>query len=233
MMIRNAETTNVLMVFPRFNPNSFWSLAPVCEIWGARCPAPPLGLITLAAMLPQGWNIRLINRNSEELAVADLDWADLVMTGGMLPQQDDTLVLIDLVHARGKPVVVGGPDATSSPDVYRGADFLVLGEAEAVIEDFIKAWSAGVERGGVRGAEVYGRRHHNADPAFRSPQIRALSVRRRAVLARLPVQLRVLRHHRALWPRSARQDQRSRCWPSSTRFTPPAIAAMSTSSTTT
>ena len=48
---------------------------------------------------------------------------------------------------RGKPVVVGGPDATSSPDVYRGADFLVLGEAEAVIEDFIKAWSAGAERG--------------------------------------------------------------------------------------
>src|SRR5262245_36135274 len=112
-MIRNARAPNVLMVFPRFNPNSFWSLAPVCEIWGARCPAPPLGLITLAAMLPADWNIRLINRNAEELSTADLDWADMVMTGGMLPQQDDARALIELAHSAGKPIVVGGPDATS------------------------------------------------------------------------------------------------------------------------
>jgi radical SAM superfamily enzyme YgiQ (UPF0313 family) len=146
-MPKNLLTPNVLMVFPRFNPNSFWSLAPVCEVWGARCPAPPLGLITLAAMLPPGWNVRLINRNSEELTPADLDWADLVMTGGMLPQQDDTLALIELAHAHAKPIVVGGPDATSSPDAYRTADFLVLGEAEGVIQDFIKAWSTGADHG--------------------------------------------------------------------------------------
>jgi radical SAM superfamily enzyme YgiQ (UPF0313 family) len=146
-MSRNARAPNVLMVFPRFNPNSFWSLAPVCEVWGARCPAPPLGLITLAAMLPPTWNVRLVNRNAEELTASDLDWADLVMTGGMLPQQDDTLALIALARSLAKPVAVGGPDATSSPDVYRGADFLVLGEAEAVIADFINAWSAGVRRG--------------------------------------------------------------------------------------
>lgn len=145
--MRNALAPNVLMVFPRFNPNSFWSLAPVCDIWGARCPAPPLGLITLAAMLPRDWKVRLVNRNAEELTAADLDWADLLMTGGMLPQQDDALELIELARARGLPVAVGGPDATSSPDVYRGADFLVLGEAEAVIEDFAKAWSAGVPSG--------------------------------------------------------------------------------------
>jgi radical SAM superfamily enzyme YgiQ (UPF0313 family) len=147
-MMGNAPSPNVLMVFPRFNPNSFWSLAPVCEVWGARYPAPPLGLITLAAMLPADWNVRLVNRNTEELTAADLDWADLVMTGGMLPQQDDTLVLIDLVHSLGKPVVVGGPDPTSSPEAYRGAEFLVLGEAEGVIADFINAWSAGA-KGGV------------------------------------------------------------------------------------
>ena len=146
-MPKNLLAPNVLMVFPRFNPNSFWSLAPVCEAWGARCPAPPLGLITLAAMLPPGWNMRLINCNSEELTPAELGWADLVMTGGMLPQQDDTLALIELAHAHAKPVVVGGPDATSSPDAYRTADFLVLGEAEVVIQDFIKAWSSGVDRG--------------------------------------------------------------------------------------
>ena len=117
-MPKNLLTPNVLLVFPRFNLTSFWSLAPVCEAWGARCPAPPLGLITLAAMLPSGWNVRLINRNSEELTPADLGWADLVMTGGMLPQQDDTLALIELAHAQAKPVVVGGPAATSSPEVY-------------------------------------------------------------------------------------------------------------------
>jgi radical SAM superfamily enzyme YgiQ (UPF0313 family) len=146
-MPKNLRAPNVLMVFPRFNPNSFWSLAPACEVWGARCPAPPLGLITLAAMLPPAWNVRLINRNAEELTAPDLDWADLVMTGGMLPQQPDTLALIELAHAHSKPVVVGGPDATSSPEAYHAADFLVLGEAEAVIADFTAAWSTGVERG--------------------------------------------------------------------------------------
>ena len=99
-MPKNLLAPNVLMVFPRFNPNSFWSLATVCETWGARCPAPPLGLITLAALLPSGWNVRLINRNSEELTPEELGWADLVMTGGMLPQQDDTLALIELAHAQ-------------------------------------------------------------------------------------------------------------------------------------
>jgi radical SAM superfamily enzyme YgiQ (UPF0313 family) len=141
------KTPNVLMVFPRFNPNSFWNLQAVCDIWGARCPAPPLGLITVAALLPQHWNIRLINRNSQELTDRDLDWADLVMTGGMLPQQDDALWLIDHCRARGTPVVVGGPDAMSSPDIYRQADFLVLGEAEGLIEQFIEAWSEGAKSG--------------------------------------------------------------------------------------
>ena len=60
-------TPNVLLIFPRFNPNSFWSLQAACDIYGARCPAPPLGLITLAALLPHDWNIRLVNRNAEAL----------------------------------------------------------------------------------------------------------------------------------------------------------------------
>jgi radical SAM superfamily enzyme YgiQ (UPF0313 family) len=140
-------TPNVLMVFPKFNPNSFWNLQELCDIRGARCPAPPLGLITVAALLPKTWNIRLINRNAEELTERDLAWADMVMTGGMLPQQADTLALISLCHAHGKPVVVGGPDATSSPELYSTADFRVLGEAEGVIEQFIAAWNDGDEGG--------------------------------------------------------------------------------------
>jgi radical SAM superfamily enzyme YgiQ (UPF0313 family) len=135
------------MVFPKFNPNSFWNLQIVCDMSGARCPAPPLGLITVAALLPSQWNVHLVNRNAEPLTERDLAWADMVMTGGMIPQQDDTLELIDLCHAHGKPVVVGGPDATSSPELYQSADFLVLGEAEGVIGEFIAAWTNGARNG--------------------------------------------------------------------------------------
>lgn len=138
---------NVLMVFPLFNQNSFWSLQKVCDLYGARCPAPPLGLITLAALLPPDWNIKLVNRNAETLMAADIEWADLVMTGGMLPQREDTQVVIGLCRAQAKPVAVGGPDPTSSPEAYAKADFRILGEAEGVIHEFINAWSAGARSG--------------------------------------------------------------------------------------
>jgi radical SAM superfamily enzyme YgiQ (UPF0313 family) len=118
--------TKILLVFPLFNPNSFWSFGAACEAAGARCPAPPLGLITLAALLPQTWEFRLINRNAEPLDDADILWADLVMTGGMLPQQVDTLAIVRRCKDLGKPVCVGGPDPTSSPHLYDAADFLVL-----------------------------------------------------------------------------------------------------------
>src|SRR3954469_1109131 len=137
----------VLLIAPSFSGHSFWNFRAACEIYGARFPAPPLGLITVAALLPQYWQCRLVNRNTEELREADLDWADLVMTGGMLPQQPDTLRVIEIAHARGKPVVVGGPDATSSPECYEAADFRVLGEAEGIIDAFITAWEAGVRQG--------------------------------------------------------------------------------------
>src|SRR5476649_2293653 len=96
------RTQNALLVYPRFATDSFWNFAETCKLFGARCPAPPLGLITMAALLPSSWDVRLIDRNAEELTDADLDWADIVMTGGMLPQQRDTLMVIDLAHARGK-----------------------------------------------------------------------------------------------------------------------------------
>src|SRR3954451_23775210 len=87
---------NVLLVAPRFSGQSFWNFTAACELYGARFPAPPLGLVTVAALLPASWECRLVNRNTEELHDADLDWADLVMTGGMLPQQPDTLHVIAL-----------------------------------------------------------------------------------------------------------------------------------------
>jgi hypothetical protein len=137
---------NVLMVYPRFNPHSFWSHEPLCDLLGARCTEPPLGLLTVAALLPPAWNVRLVNRNAEDLTDADLAWADMVMTGGMLFQQNDSLAIIERAHAHGKPVVIGGPDVSSSPESYSSADFLVKGEAEGVIDQFVAAWSAGTEQ---------------------------------------------------------------------------------------
>lgn len=148
------DTVNVLLVCPRFHGQSFWDLSAPCEVHGAGISAPPLGLITVAAMLPRSWECRLVNRSTEELTDADFDWADMVMTGGMIPQRPDTQTVIELAQARGKPVVVGGPDATSSPEAYAEADFRVLGEAEGIIDDFIAAWNNG-ERTGVFTAEKF------------------------------------------------------------------------------
>ena len=139
--------TNVLMLYPRFVADTFWSFAESCKLMGARRPTAPLGLITVAAMLPTSWKVRLIDCNTEVVDEADIAWADLIFTGGMLPQQADTLRLIELCRERGKPVAVGGPDATSSPHIYAAADFRVLGEAEGVIDDFIAAWEAGARSG--------------------------------------------------------------------------------------
>ena len=152
--VRTAGPCRVLLIYPQFVSDSFWNYADACKLVGANYPAAPLGLITVAALLPQHWECRLVNRNTEELDKVDLDWADLVMTGGMLNQQPDCLRLIDLCHSNHKPVVVGGPDVTSSPHVYKSADFQVLGEAEDIINDFVAAWERG-ERSGVFTAEKF------------------------------------------------------------------------------
>lgn len=142
-----ARACNVLLIYPRFASDTFWNYAATCELFGARYPAAPLGLITVAALLPSTWSARLVDRNTEDLSDDDLDWADLVMTGGMLPQHSDLIEIIELCNARGKPVAIGGPAVTSSPHLYRKANFRVLGEAEGIIDKFLEAWEAGAREG--------------------------------------------------------------------------------------
>jgi radical SAM superfamily enzyme YgiQ (UPF0313 family) len=154
MQNAHVSSFNILLIYPRFIDKSFWNYKATCEAVGARYPAAPLGLITLAAMLPTDWNLRLVNRNTEDLTDADIAWADIIMTGGMLMQQIDTLELIDLIQAHGKPVAVGGPDISSSPHVYAQADFKVIGEAEDIIKDVIAAIQRG-ERSGTFEAEKF------------------------------------------------------------------------------
>ncbi|WP_185368894.1 B12-binding domain-containing radical SAM protein [Acetobacter pasteurianus] len=142
-----TDSCKVLMIFPLFNASSFWNYKEACDLAGARYPAAPLGLITVAALLPKNWEVKLVNRNTELLTDDDFAWADMVMTGGMLPQRNDALRIIEMCRANNKPVVVGGPDVTSSPDLYSAANFQVLGEAEEIMIDFITAWRRGDTHG--------------------------------------------------------------------------------------
>ena len=93
------KACNALLIYPRFDADTFCNFKRTAEVFGAKYPASPLGLITLAALLPHSWSLRLVNRNTEDLSDDDLEWADLVLTGGMLPQQSDTLDIIDLCRA--------------------------------------------------------------------------------------------------------------------------------------
>jgi radical SAM superfamily enzyme YgiQ (UPF0313 family) len=132
-----------LLLYPEFSDLGFWNYKSVCQLMGARYPASPLGLITMAALLPAEWEVRLLDLNTGPLNDADIDWADLVFIGGMLPQQPRFLRLIERVHSRGKKVVAGGPDPTSQPEVYRSADHLVLGEAESTLPLFLADFARG------------------------------------------------------------------------------------------
>ena len=126
-----------LLIHPEFRSASFWNYRETCGLLDARYPAAPLGLCTVAALLPREWELRLVDRNVEPLQDAMLAWADIVLIGAMLPQQRDCLDLIRRARALGKPVVVGGPDPTSSPHVYREASHLVLGEGEVTVPQFL------------------------------------------------------------------------------------------------
>lgn len=139
--------TRCLLVQPGHSSNGFFNYASVARFVGARYSASPLGLLTVAALFPQHWEFRLVDENVRSLRDADLEWADVVLTGGMLPQQNGILALVDRAHAMGKPVVVGGADPTSQPHLYESADFLVLGEGEVTIPPFLDDVGKGVTSG--------------------------------------------------------------------------------------
>jgi hypothetical protein len=132
-----------LLINPEFRATTFWSYGVACELAGAKTPGAPTGLLTVATMLPRNWECRLVDRNAEPLEDAVLDWADVVMLGGMISQQQDHLALIERAKARGKVVISGGPDATCSPQIYDAADHLVLGEAEVTLPRFLADWDRG------------------------------------------------------------------------------------------
>jgi radical SAM superfamily enzyme YgiQ (UPF0313 family) len=141
-----GAVTCALLVYPQFRSASFWNYTEPCKLLDARYPAAPLGLCTVAAMLPADWELRLVDRNVDAWDDSLLDWADVVLTGGMMPQQRDCLELIHAAREKGKRVVVGGPDATSSPHLYHEASHLVLGEGEVTLPVFLEDLRRGTAR---------------------------------------------------------------------------------------
>ena len=139
--------THCLIVQSEFSEFSFWNYVDVCKLLGAKYPAAPLGLMTAAALLPQQWEFKLVDANVQPLLNEHFEWADIVCTGGMLPQQQSILSIIDRAHQYNCPVVVGGPDPSSQPNLYQSADYRVLGEGEVTIPMFIHDLEKGIQSG--------------------------------------------------------------------------------------
>lgn len=130
----------VLLVYPRF-PKTFWSYEAILAMVNRKVLLPPLGLVTVAALLPQEWEFKLVDRNIRPVTEDEWAWADLVMFSAMIVQQEDFLGQIREAKRREKRVVVGGPYPTSipAPAEAAGADYLVLDEGETTIPLFIDA----------------------------------------------------------------------------------------------
>jgi len=135
----------VLMVYPEF-PDTFWSFKHALKFIRKRAALPPLGLLTVAAMLPPEWEKRLIDLNVASLHDADLKWADLVMVSGMIAQRDSARALIARCKAAGKTVVAGGPLFTNEHAEFTDVDHFVLNEAEVTLPEFLSDLAAGQAR---------------------------------------------------------------------------------------
>jgi radical SAM superfamily enzyme YgiQ (UPF0313 family) len=140
--------TRALLIYPQF-PKSFWSFEKALELVDRKALLPPLGLITVAAILPQEWEFRLVDRNVCSVSEADWDWADLVIISAMIVQKADFLAQIQAAKQHGKPVAVGGPYATALPQesTAAGADYLILDEGEITLPLFLAAWQRGETSG--------------------------------------------------------------------------------------
>ena len=126
----------VLLIYPAF-PDTFWSFSHAIKFIRKKAAYPPLGLLTVAAMLPKDWSKRLVDVNVETLTDDDLDWADLVFVGGMTIQQISASKIITRCKAAGLPIVGGGPLFSVETDLCDEVDYLVLDEAELTLPPFL------------------------------------------------------------------------------------------------
>ena len=143
-----------LLIYPVF-PQTFWSYDKILELVDRKVLLPPLGMLTVAAILPQEWEFKLVDRNIREVTEAEWEWAELVIFSAMIVQKQDLLEQIQEAKKRDKLVAVGGPYSTSLPDEPKaaGADFLVLDEGEITLPMFVEAIENGETSGVFRATE--------------------------------------------------------------------------------
>jgi radical SAM superfamily enzyme YgiQ (UPF0313 family) len=126
----------VLLVYPKY-PDTFWSFKHALKFVSKKASFPPLGLLTVASMLPESWDKKLIDMNAEELKDEDILWADYVFISSMSVQYESTNKVIQRCKALSRKTVGGGPLFTSNFEPVESVDYLVLNEAEITLPEFL------------------------------------------------------------------------------------------------
>jgi radical SAM superfamily enzyme YgiQ (UPF0313 family) len=135
----------ILLVYPRY-PDTFWSFRHALKIISKKANFPPLGLLTVAAMLPAEWEKRLVDLNVNTLGDGDITWADFVFISAMVVQQDSAKEVIARCNNLDTRVVAGGPLFTTGYDRFEGVDHFVLGEGEITLPQFLADLAQGCPR---------------------------------------------------------------------------------------
>jgi radical SAM superfamily enzyme YgiQ (UPF0313 family) len=134
----------ILLIYPEY-PDTFWSFRHALKIVNKKASFPPLGLATIAAMLPKEWEQKLVDMSVQPLTDKDIRWADYVFISAMVIQRESVNSIIPRIHRLGKKVVAGGPLFSMGYETY-GVDHLVLGEGEITLPLFLKDLAAGNPR---------------------------------------------------------------------------------------
>ncbi len=143
---------NILMVYPE-SPLTYWSFKYSLKFINKKAPMPPLGLLTVAALLPQEYNIRLVDMNVEPLLDKDIEWADIVFISAMIVQKKSFAEIVQRCNNAAVPVAAGGPYPSSSHASIHGVDYFILDEGEVTVPQFIRDYEAGTP-GHIYRAEV-------------------------------------------------------------------------------
>ena len=133
----------ILLVYPLF-PDTYWSFKHALAFEGKRAAFPPLGLLTVSAMLPANWERRLVDMNIEELHDAEIEWADIVFISAMIVQKDSLEDVVKRSRSMGKRIAVGGPYVSTSSESVPDADHIFIGEAEETLPHFIRDIELGI-----------------------------------------------------------------------------------------
>jgi radical SAM superfamily enzyme YgiQ (UPF0313 family) len=136
---------NILMVYPMY-PDTFWSFKHALKFVSKNASFPPLGLLTVAAMLPAEWNKKLVDLNVCDIKEEEINWADYVFISAMSIQTESTNRVIEMCKQKNVKIVAGGPLFTSSPESYQHIDYLILNEAEITLPQFLSDLRDGVPK---------------------------------------------------------------------------------------